>query len=271
VDPRTHAYISTGLKESKFGIDLKRAEEALGIVKASPRLNLRGVHLHIGSQITSDSRHAEAVTKTLSFLAEIRAQGFRPEFFNIGGGFGISYRGREGLALSAFARQIVPIVRQTGLRMLTEPGRYIAGNSGILLTRVIYTKEGAVKPYAIVDAAMTELLRPSIYQAYHGIWSAEHAPRILPDGQFRHWDVVGPVCESGDFLAKDRRLPDPREGELMAVFSAGAYGFCMSSNYNTRPRPAEVLVDGAEARVIRERESYDDLLRHEMVGLARTV
>lgn len=271
VDPRTHAYISTGQKESKFGIDLKRAEEALGVVKAHPRIKLRGVHLHIGSQITNDTRHAEAVSKTLSFLGEIRANGFKPEFFNVGGGFGISYRGREGLALSAFAKQIVPIVKQTGLRLLTEPGRYISGNSGILLTRVIYTKEGAVKPYAIVDAAMTELLRPSIYQAYHGIWSAEHAPRTLKPGECRSWDVVGPVCESGDFLAKDRQLPDPREGELLAVFSAGAYGFVMSSNYNTRCRPAEVLVDGAEARVIRERETYDDLLRHEMVGLAQTV
>jgi len=267
VDPRTHKFISTGQKESKFGIDLKRAEEALATIAARPRLKLRGIHLHIGSQITSDSRHAEAVAKAVPFLKEIQSRGFRPEFFNVGGGFGISYRGKEGLPLRDFAKQIVPILKQTGMRMLTEPGRYISGNSGILLTRVLYTKKGAVKPYAIVDAAMTDLIRPSIYSAYHGIWSAEHAPRTLKEGEARLWDVVGPVCESTDFLATNRQLPEPKAGELLSVFSAGAYGFCMSSNYNTRTRPAEILVDGTTVRVIRERETYDDLFRHELVGI----
>jgi diaminopimelate decarboxylase len=265
VDPRTHAYISTGQKESKFGIDLARAEQGLAFCKQHPELILRGVHFHIGSQITSDSRHVEAVHRATAFVRQIQAQGFPLEYFNVGGGFGISYRGTEGLPFSDFAKVIVPAVKDLGLRIATEPGRYIAGNSAILLTRVIYTKEGAAKPYIIVDAAMNDLLRPSIYQAYHGIWPTAYAPRPLKDNEARYVDVVGPICESGDFLAKDRQLPAVKQGELLAVFSAGAYGFAMASNYNTRPRAAEVLVDGTKSRIIRARETYDDLLRGETV------
>ncbi len=268
VDPRTHAYISTGQKESKFGIDLARAEEALDLIAASSSLELRGIHFHIGSQITDSTRHREAVERALPFLDQVKKRGLKPKFLNVGGGFGISYKGTEGLPLKDFATQIVPLVKPTGMRLVTEPGRYIAGNAGILLTRVIYTKQGSAKHYAIVDAAMNDLLRPSIYQAYHGIWPVSGAPRPLAEGEGRIVDVVGPVCESGDFLAKDRQLPELAEGELLAVYSAGAYGFAMASNYNTRPRAAELLVDDGKVKVVREREKLDELMAGELVGIA---
>ncbi len=268
VDPKTHRYISTGKKENKFGIDLDRAQKAFESIKASEHLQLRGVHLHIGSQMLDNTLHAQAISRVHELLAQAKSMGFELEFINVGGGFGIDYHGGESLPPSAFAENIVPAVESTGLRMVMEPGRYIAGNSGILLTQVVYLKKsGHGKTFAIVDGAMNDLLRPSIYDAYHRVWPVKEAYRELPEEEGVVCDVVGPICESGDFFAKDRRLPQLQEGELIAVFSTGAYGFTMASNYNTRPRPSEVLVEGQEPRLIRSRESYDDLLQREREAL----
>lgn len=268
VDPKTHTYITTGKRENKFGIDFARAEACLARIKDHPGLELKGVHLHIGSQITIDSPHAEAVAKVAPFIQKIKDEGHPIEFMNVGGGFGISYEGDEGLPISAFAEKLVPAVKATGLRMVTEPGRFIAGNSGIMLSRVIYLKKSGDKTFAIVDGAMNDLLRPSIYNAFHRVWPADQAYRKMNAGEGVNVDVVGPICESGDFFAKDRQLPAMKEGELIAVFSTGAYGFVMASNYNTRPRAAELLVDGDKVTVVRKRETYDDLLAHELEAIA---
>lgn len=267
VDPKTHKHITTGTRENKFGIDFARAEASLDIVRQYESLELKGIHLHVGSQITIPTPQAEAITKTSAFVQKVKDQGFPLEFINVGGGFGISYKGTEGLPISAFAEKMLPVIKATGLRMVTEPGRFIAGNSGIMMIRVIYTKKSGDKVFAICDGAMNDLLRPSLYEAYHRIWPANTPYKELPEGEGQLVDIVGPVCESGDYLGKERRLPKLNEGDLISVFSAGAYGFAMASNYNTRPRAAELLVDGTSVRVIRQRETYEDLLSHELAGI----
>jgi diaminopimelate decarboxylase len=270
VDPKTHRYISTGNKQSKFGMDIERSLALAEVAKTMPGLSMIGLHMHIGSQITSIEPYANAVTKGVDVIAKLRAMGHPITWFNVGGGYGIAYRGPEAKTVAQFAEVILPAVKSTGCRLAMEPGRVISGNSGILVSRVIYTKKSGDKRFLIQDAAMNDLIRPSLYEAFHKIWPVS-SPTGLPDDFEKGlpgaepWDVVGPVCESGDFLAKDRPLPELNRGDLVATFSAGAYAMVMASNYNTRPRAAEVLVFGNEAKLIRRRETYEELLAPEMV------
>src|SRR5262245_18178048 len=273
VDPKTHRYNSTGKKESKFGMDIERAARAAEAARAIPSLLMIGIHMHIGSQITSTEPYEGAVAKGVELIGRLRALGHPIAWYNMGGGYGINYKGREARSVEEFARVIVPGVKAAGCRLAIEPGRVIAGKAGILLRRVLYTKHSGEKRYLIQDAAMNDLIRPPLDESYHRIW-----PVVLPVGvqpppedaeapvpATEPWDVVGPVCESGDFLAKDRPLPWLDRGALVATFSAGAYGMVMASNYNTRPRAAEVLVSGDSAKLVRRRETYEDLLAAEMV------
>lgn len=272
VDPKTHRYISTGKKESKFGMDIDRALDAARTIAKTPSLRMIGVHMHIGSQITSPEPYEGAVEKGINLIARLRDLGHPIAWYNMGGGYGISYKGKEGRPVEDFARVIAPGVKRAGCRLAIEPGRVIAGNAGILVGRVIYTKQSGDKRFLIQDAAMNDLIRPALYDSYHRIWPVESAAAPAWDSDqggaessgLEPWDVVGPVCESGDFLAKDRPLPSLAAGDLLATFSAGAYGMVMASNYNTRPRAAEVLVDGAQPRLVRRRETLDDLLRPEL-------
>ena len=272
VDPKTHRYISTGKKESKFGMDIERslrvAETALGL----PRVRMIGLHMHIGSQITTTEPYARAVAKGVEMIARLREMGHPIGWYNMGGGYGIAYKGREARGVDEFAAVIAPGVKAAGCRLAIEPGRVIAGNAGILTSRVIYTKQSGDKRFLIQDAAMNDLIRPALYESFHRIWPvAVPAGLPAPPEDFETaipgtetWDVVGPVCESGDFLAKDRHLPQLERGDLVATFSAGAYGMAMASNYNTRPRAAEVLVHAGKSRIVRRRETLEDLVSQEV-------
>lgn len=275
VDPKTHRYISTGKKESKFGMDIDRALTLAQQIAGLKSVTMIGMHMHIGSQITTVEPYASAVAKGVEIIEKMRKMGHPISWYNMGGGYGIAYRGGEEKALSEFAKVIVPGLQATGCRMAMEPGRVIAGNAGVLVSRVLYTKRSGEKRFLIQDAAMNDLIRPALYESFHRIWPVS-VPSGLPAPPSDYeaaipgtepWDVVGPVCESGDFLAKDRSLPNLDSGDLLAVFSAGAYGMVMASNYNTRPRAAEILVDGSKAKVVRKRETYEDLVRHELDGL----
>lgn len=264
VDPRTHRYISTGRKENKFGLDPARAERAAELAARLPRLELVGLHMHIGSQILSPQPFRDALAKVTALATKLRARhpGFR--YLDLGGGLGIQYRPDQApLTATRFARAVLPRLRRLGLQVVLEPGRFLVGNAGTLLTRVQYVKQGPAKQFVIVDAGMNDLIRPPLYQAHHEIRPARQA-RLARVG-----DVVGPICESGDFLAADRRLPAVREGDVLAVLSAGAYGFAMASNYNSRGRPAEVMVDGTRHTLIRRRETWADLVRGECPGRGR--
>ena len=276
VDPKTHRYISTGKKESKFGMDIDRALALAERIVGLDAVRMIGMHMHIGSQITTVEPYASAVAKGVEIIARLQAMGHPIAWYNLGGGYGIAYRGGEAKPVSEFAKVIVPALKATGCRMAMEPGRVIAGNAGVLVSRVLYTKRSGEKRFLIQDAAMNDLIRPALYESFHRIW-----PVAVPEGMpappvdyeaaipgTEPWDVVGPVCESGDFLAKDRALPTLGSGDLLAIFSAGAYGMVMASNYNTRPRAAEILVDGSKAKVVRRRETYEDLVQHEREGLA---
>jgi diaminopimelate decarboxylase len=275
VDPKTHRYIATGKKESKFGMDIERAERMAEAAAAIPSVQMIGMHMHIGSQITSIEPYAGAVARGVDLISRLRRFGHPIAWYNMGGGYGINYKGREAKPVEEFARAILPGIKATGCRLTIEPGRVIVGNAGILVSRVLYTKQSGEKRFLIQDAAMNDLIRPALYESFHRIW-----PVVVPAGlpplpadsetameETEPWDVVGPVCESGDFLAKDRPLPHVGRGALIAIFSAGAYGMVMASNYNTRPRAAEVLVDRSEPRLVRRRETYEDLVRQE-VGLS---
>jgi diaminopimelate decarboxylase len=278
VDPKTHRYISTGKKESKFGMDIARSLALGQSIRDNRNVELSGVHMHIGSQITTVDPYAGAAGKAVELIGQFRAMGHPITWFNMGGGFGINYRGHEAREIAEFARVVVPAIKATGCRLLMEPGRVIAGNAGILVSRVLYTKQSGDKRFLIQDAAMNDLIRPALYESFHRIWPVR-VPEGLPAPPDDYeaaiagtepWDVVGPVCESGDFLAKDRALPRLDRGDLLAVFSAGAYGMVMASNYNTRPRAAEVLVNGSTARLVRRRETYEDLVEQELAALSST-
>jgi len=272
VDPKTHRYTSTGKKESKFGMDIERTLRVAETAVAIPSIRMIGIHMHIGSGITSTEPYAGAVAKGVELIRRLREMGHPIAWYNMGGGYGINYKGREAPPVEEFARVIAPAVKAAGCRLAIEPGRVIAGNAGILLSRVLYTKQSGDKRFLIQDAAMNDLIRPALYESYHRIWPAVLPPGGSPPPEDAEtpapgtepWDVVGPVCESGDFLAKDRPLPRLDKGALIATFSAGAYGMVMASNYNTRPRAAEVLVEGKDARLVRRRETYEDLVRHEV-------
>jgi diaminopimelate decarboxylase len=262
VDPETHHYISTGKHESKFGISIRHA---LDVYREAARLNgieIRGVQMHIGSQITKLAPFVLAIRKITPLVEQVRR--IVPDtlrFFDVGGGLGIRYRNEKPPTAAQFARAVMPHLRRLGLKILFEPGRFIMGNGGVLVSRILYVKQTPVKRFLIVDAAMNDLIRPALYESYHEI-----VPVAAQSGRRNVTvDVVGPVCESGDFLAQGRRMAAVKEDELVAVMSAGAYGMAMASNYNARPRPAEVLVRGRRYELVRRRESVKDLVSGETV------
>lgn len=261
VDALTHPYVSTGLRENKFGVPIAEVDglyERAGTLK---NVALDGMSCHIGSQLLDTDPIIEAVDKMLELVARLRARGMTIDSLDLGGGLGVPYRpGEQAPEIRGFMAQVRKKVEGAGLFVMVEPGRSIVGEAGVLVTRVLYRKCSAVKEFVVVDAAMNDLIRPSLYQSHHEIIPLRQVPRgtILAD-------VVGPVCESGDFLARDRKLADVLPGDLLAVVTAGAYAFVSSSNYNSRVRPPEVLVEGAQWRVIRARETYDDLVRGETV------
>jgi diaminopimelate decarboxylase len=272
VDAGTHRHTTTGVRETKFGIDIDRAPAVFERFRGLRHLRLAGVHMHIGSPIYRVEPYVRAVERLNGLIDRLRAAGHTLEWFDLGGGFGVNYEhAAQALPVATFAAALVPLLRGRGYKVAVEPGRYIAGNAGILLTRVLYRKTGGEKRFVIVDAGMNDLIRPVLYESFHFIWPARPDPANIPaireraltpvDGETV--DVVGPICESGDFLARGRPLPMTRRGDLLAVFTAGAYGFAMSSNYNNRPRAAEVLVDGNAWRIIRRRETYEDLVSGE--------
>lgn len=262
IDPKTHPYISTGLKKSKFGIAADRALEEFRVASTLRHVHVVGVHAHIGSQLTEVTPFVESLKKVLALVDTLKGQGITIRYLNIGGGLGITYSDEKPPLPHELADAVSPLVKGLDLTLVMEPGRVIVGNAGILVTKALYEKIGESKRFVIVDAAMNDLIRPSLYSAYHDIRPVSEALLQRPKHAV---DVVGPVCESGDFLAKDRSLPEIKPGDLLAVMSAGAYGFVMASNYNSRPRVPEVLVKDSEVYVIRERESYDDLVRGESI------
>jgi diaminopimelate decarboxylase len=258
VDANTHPYISTGLKENKFGIDIDQAISEYERAAALPHLEVVGVDCHIGSQLTSTGPFLDALERVLALTAELEKRGIHLHHLDLGGGLGIRYRDEVPPEPAELATAINARLKDAPYEILIEPGRAIVGNAGILLTRVEYLKSNSVKNFAIVDGAMNDLLRPSLYKAWQAILPVVEAV----SGEVKTWDIVGPVCETGDFLGKDRELA-LQEGDLLAVRSAGAYGFSMSSNYNSRPRPAEVMVDGDRIHLVRERETLTTLFAGE--------
>jgi diaminopimelate decarboxylase len=259
IDPRTHPYISTGLKENKFGIPIEQALEYYQIAQGLANVEIVGVHQHIGSQITELQPFIDALTRLMGFVDKLHAAGVGIRYINMGGGLGITYKDETPPLPKDVAQAVKPLLAKSGCTLIMEPGRAIVGNAGVLVTSVLYHKQTGDKKFVIVDAGMNDLIRPSLYEAYHDIRPVTRqaaAERIVAD-------IVGPICESGDFLAKDRDMPETKKGDLLAVMGAGAYGFSMSSNYNSRPRVAEVLVRGNDYYVVRERETYNDLVRGE--------
>ena len=263
VEPKTHKFITTGKITNKFGIDFAVARRILLLRRSLCNIKICGLHIHIGSQITESAPFIAAIKKVIAFLARMKNEGVTLEYLNLGGGLGIVYDNEKPQTAVKFAAQVLPLLKRTGLKVIMEPGRFIIGNAGILVARVLYCKSTPRKRFVIVDAGMNDLIRPSFYNAYHQI-----LPIRYPLSAIRYTekvDIVGPICESGDFFAKDRRLPRLKEGDFIAVMSAGAYGFSMSSNYNSRRRAKEVMVVKDKAFVIRKRESFQDLLRNEII------
>jgi diaminopimelate decarboxylase len=284
IDPGTHEYISTGSRENKFGIALDRIPAVYERAARMRNIDIVGVQMHIGSQITEAAPFAEAITKVAPIVRDLKSR-YPVKFFSIGGGLGIVYessfqsgakewwnesvgRDRRALSIQEYVEAILPALRELKLRILLEPGRLLLGNAGVLLTRVRYIKHSGEKKFAIVDAGMNDLIRPALYHSYHEIVPV--AERIANKNKSRNKnrtekiDIVGPVCESGDFFALDREMPEVREGDLLAIMSAGAYGFVMASNYNSRPLPAEALVRGDKLTLIRKRQAWEDLVRDEV-------
>jgi diaminopimelate decarboxylase len=260
VDPRTHPYISTGLKENKFGIDIHEAARWYKAAADLPSLDVVGVSCHIGSQLTEISPFIEALKKLKGLIERLKADGHSIRYLDLGGGLGITYDHETPPNPSQYAGAIKEELGDRGLTLIFEPGRVIMGNAGVLVTKVLFTKPTSNKFFVVVDAAMNDLMRPALYQSYHAIQPVRKTGR-----EELEVDVVGPICESGDFLAKKRMLPRVEPGELLAVMSSGAYGSSMSSNYNSRPRVCEVMVKGATSHIIRTRETYEDLVRGEQI------
>ena len=277
VAAETHAYISTGKSENKFGIALDRAAQIYERASKMPGVAIRGVQMHIGSQITEAKPFAAAIEKVAPLVRELKSK-YKIQFFSIGGGMGIIYRRAlesgsgtwwhehdgepSAFSVRDYANTIVPPLRELGIRILVEPGRFLVGNAGVLLTRVLYIKETEQKKFAIIDAGMNDLIRPALYGSHHQI-----VPVVQPSmsrNKTEKMDIVGPVCESGDFFAQDREMPELRPGDLLAVMSTGAYGFVMASNYNSRPLPAEALVRGDQVVPIRKRQTVEDLVGDEI-------
>jgi diaminopimelate decarboxylase len=278
VDPHTHEYISTGSRENKFGIALDRVGAVYERAAKMPNIEIVGVQMHIGSQIAQAKPFASAIGKLAPVVREVKSK-HGIKFLSVGGGMGIIYQralesgsgkwwhehGSESFAFSVrdYAETIVPPLRDLGVRILVEPGRFLVGNAGVLLTRVRYIKQTGSKRFAIVDAGMNDLIRPALYQSYHEVVTVEESSKAKSRNTAKI-DIVGPVCESGDFFALDREMPELGEGDLLAIMSAGAYGFVMASNYNSRPLPAEALVRGDKFISIRKRQTWEDLVRGEI-------
>jgi diaminopimelate decarboxylase len=260
LDPGTHPHISTGHRDSKFGIPLSQVDEYYAEARGLKNLELAGLSTHIGSQITETAPFAEAGEKVAKIVKDLRANGIALKYLDLGGGLGIPYQ-EEPPSPAQYSAALLGPLRDIGLKIIIEPGRVLVGNAGILVSKVLYVKETDVKRFIVVDGAMNDLLRPVLYEAYHDI-----LPVVRRNGVERQTaDVVGPVCESGDFFARERDLPMVDSGDLIAVMSAGAYGFVMASNYNSRPRAAEVLINGAETHVIRDRDNFEDIIRNEKI------
>ncbi|MBI4707860.1 MAG: diaminopimelate decarboxylase [Candidatus Omnitrophica bacterium] len=273
VEPKTHKYITTGKLTNKFGIDFKSAQQIFLLRRALKNIRISGLHIHIGSQITESQPYVAAITKMISFINKLKAEGVVIDYLNIGGGLGIVYDKETPQTAIDYAGKILPLLKRTGLKIIMEPGRFIVGNAGVLVTKVLYVKKTPKKEFVIVDAGMNDLVRPSLYEAYHNILLLQETGD--PDVHLRFSrdrrqetakvDIVGPICESGDFLAKERMMPRLKEGDYLAVMSAGAYGFSMSSNYNSRKRAQEVMVVNKRAILIRKRETNQDLIRNEIM------
>jgi len=260
IDPKTHPYISTGMKQNKFGIDILRAPMTYRQASQLPHLEIKGIDCHLGSQLVEVEPFLEALRKLNGLVVHLKKEGMEIQYLDLGGGLGITYEDEEPPNPIEYASTLLEEIREFGCTLILEPGRVIVGNAGVLVTKVLYFKENEERRFVIVDAGMNDLIRPSYYGSYHQILPVreEHREEIVAD-------VVGPICESSDFLAKGRKMPRLRSGELMAVMSAGAYGFSMSTNYNSRPRVAEVLVRDDQMFLIRQRESYEDLIRGEKI------
>jgi diaminopimelate decarboxylase len=274
VDEKTHSKTKTGYRGSKFGVDIERAKQFFATNGNDPYVKLTGIHIHIGSPIYSPKPYEVAINKITALIDELEEQGHQINIIDIGGGYSADYETGKSATYDDFAAVIVPLLKpyaDKGAKIIMEPGRTISGNAGILATRVTYMKKGGDKTFAIVDTGMHHLIRPALYDAQHFMWpiKTNYSPKENPDKRIIdqenpnlvQYDVVGPVCESSDYLAKDRNLPPLQRGDIIAIFTSGAYGMVMSSNYNALPRPAEVMVDGEDVYLIRERETYEDLLK----------
>jgi diaminopimelate decarboxylase len=267
----THAYMTTGRKETKFGVDIERALKVFDDYGRNDAVDLCAIHVHLGTGGKTIDPYVEAVKKVLPLIDELRRRGHTIEALDLGGGYGADYESDTVPSAAQYAAGIVPLLKDKDLRLILEPGKSICANAAILLTRVLYTKTGGSRKFVIVDAGMNDLIRPALYDAFHFIWPADVDPKLVPAHRGRDLrmegtevvDVVGPICESGDFFARDRAIPKLQRGDLLSIFTAGAYGFSMSSNYNARGRAAEVLVDGNSFAVIRRRETYQDLVEAE--------
>jgi diaminopimelate decarboxylase len=261
IDPKTHPYITTGLKESKFGIDIDKAGYVYGQASRMDGIEIVGIDAHIGSQIFDLTPFADSLRKLIELSGLLRGEGIDIQYIDVGGGLAISYElGEVSPKPRDYAEVVVRELSDKPYKLVLEPGRSLVGNAGILVTKVIYLKEGETKKFVIVDAAMNDLIRPAFYDSYHEILNVNQG-----NSQEEKVDIVGPVCESGDFFAKDRELPRVKNGDFLAILSAGAYGFAMSSNYNSRPRVPEVLVNRDEYFLVREREKIEDLIRGETI------
>ena len=273
VDPITHTYTTTGKKETKFGVDIERARKVFAKYGKGRHVKLCAIHVHLGSAGKTVEPYIEAVQKTVALIEQLSSDGFKIEALDIGGGYGADYETHTAPMATDYARAVLPLVKDKDLRLILEPGASIAANAAILLTKVLYLKTGGEKRFVIVDAGMNDLIRPLLYGAFHFIWPAAVEERFVPakrqkelkiDG-LKVVDVVGPICEPADFFAKARAIPPVKRGDLISIFTAGAYGYTMSSNYNARPLLAEVLVDGDKFTVIRKRQTYEDLVALEKV------
>lgn len=262
VDAQTHPKITTGLAKNKFGLDMETAFRQYPIAAKLPNVEIKGISCHIGSQLTDTRPFADALERVARLVEKLREVGISPGLLDLGGGLGITYNQETPPQPIEYAAALKGTIKRLDMKLILEPGRVLVGNAGILLARVLFTKQTPVKRFIIVDTAMNDLIRPSFYDSYHAVWPIEKTKA----NELAMADVVGPICETGDFLARDRNLPMFERGDLMAVLSAGAYGFAMSSNYNSRPRAAEVLVNGDRFSVVRERETIEDLSRGEKLA-----
>jgi diaminopimelate decarboxylase len=271
VEYKTHAFLKTGKKETKFGVDIERALKVFSDYGDNAAVSLCAIHVHLGTGGKKIDPYVEAVKKALPLIDQLRSKGHTIEAIDLGGGYGADYESNTVPSAAEYASGIVPLLKDKNIKLILEPGKSICANAGVMLTRVLYIKRGGRKKFIIVDAGMNDLIRPSLYDAFHFIWPAKVDEKFVPpkrekDLQFEGTevvDIVGPICEGADFFAKDRALPPAERGDLVSVFTAGAYGFTMSSNYNARGRAAEVLVDGDKFSVIRKRETYEDLITME--------